>query len=528
MYQQPFSHLFEVLGIDRFDFPDILISNIVADSRKVIPGSIFIAASGENTDGHLFISDAIQRGASIVIGTKQDVVCSVPYIKVVDSRIALASLSAAFYNFPARKMQIIGVTGTDGKTTTINLIFSILEKAGVKTGMISTVNARIGNDTIDTGYHVTTPGAPEIQHFLFKMASSGMDCAIIETTSHGLEQKRVAGCEFDIGVITNITHEHLDYHGTFEKYREAKADLFKNLSRTVNKEKKVHTGAVLNHDDQSYSYLKSVIKVDTMSYGKSEKADFRGKYFKQTAEGIEFTVFRNRIKRNSQVRIRSKLFGEFNLYNCLAALSTTVGIMGIEIETACLAIEGFKPEIPGRMERIDLGQNFTAIVDFAHTPNALKNALGTTKMLRDNNQKYGRIIAIFGSAGLRDRLKRKMMAEISAQYADLTILTAEDPRTESLEFILSDMKAGMEARGGVENDSFRIIPDRGEAIQHGVDLAKEGDIVIVCGKGHEQSMCFGEVEYPWDDRTAVRSAIAKKLMIKGPDMPYLPTSHKID
>lgn len=522
---KPLSQILPVLGIQSFLYPDILINDVISDSRVAGPGSIFVAIPGEKTDGHRFIPEAVQRGSAIIIGTASDVSCSVPYIQVPDGREALALLSAALYDFPARKMQMIGVTGTDGKTTTTNLIFNILKTAGIKTGMISTVNARIGDEVIDTGFHVTTPDAPEIQRFLYRMVSEGLKSAIIETTSHGLEQKRVTGCEFDIGVLTNITHEHLDYHGTFEKYRDTKADLFRQISHTRYKYPGIYQGAVLNIDDDSYSFIKNITDVETITYGQSEMADLRSEDIKHSLDYLSFLVISDRLQGGFGELITSNLIGEYNIYNILAALGVTVGLMGIDIKIASKGIKN-TPAVSGRMERIELGQNFIAIVDFAHTPNSLTKALVTIRNMFSSELRKRRIIAVFGSAGLRDRSKRRMMAEISAQYADITILTAEDPRTESLESILADMKNGIETQGGREGKSFWIIPDRGQAIEHAVNLAGEGDVVIVCGKGHEQSMCFGDVEYPWDDRTALQAAIARILGINGPEIPYLPTSRK--
>jgi UDP-N-acetylmuramoyl-L-alanyl-D-glutamate--2,6-diaminopimelate ligase len=453
-----------------------------------------------------------------VVGTQDLDTLPVPYLRVADARRALAALSAAFFGFPARKLRVVGVTGTDGKTTTTNLIYSILKTAGVPAGMVSTVNARIGGRVLDTGFHVTTPEAPDLQKYLAQMVAAGLTHAVLEATSHGLEQQRVSACEFDVAVVTNITHEHLDYHGSYRAYREAKGHLFSALAVTTVKEGGNPRLAVLNRDDDSYPYLSELVSaltppVRAVSYGQHPEADIRAEAIVSGPSGIRFNV----VQHDRSHPVESRLIGAYNASNCLAALAAAVEGLEMDWETAAAGVAALE-NIPGRMEAIDLGQEFTAIVDFAHTPNALRRALETARKLASS-----RLIAVFGSAGLRDRDKRRMMAEVAAELADLTVLTAEDPRTESLESILAEMAAGAEFRGGVEGQTFWRVPDRGEAIRFAISLARAGDVVIACGKGHEQSMCFGEVEYPWDDRTAMRAALAEKLGIPGPRMPYLPT-----
>lgn len=495
---------------------NVIINGIVADSRNVRPGDLFVAISGETVDGHRFIPDAVAGGAAAVVGAQYIDDISVPYVRVENSRRALAHLAAAYYGFPARNLTVIGVTGTDGKTTTINLINQILQAAGIQTGMITTINAMIGQQILDTGFHVTTPDAQDVQRYLADMVKAGLTHVLLETTSHGLEQYRVEACEFNIGVVTNITHEHLDYHGTFENYRASKSRLFEYLSSS-----KIIPGvdvkaAVLNRDDASYSYLKSKVKVQEISYGLHSEADVRAENIKSTKNEMSFDVI---VKRRRH-RLSTKLIGEYNVANCLAALASSVEVLDIDMDMASSAIKSFEP-VPGRMEMIDLGQEFIAIVDFAHTPNALKKSLEAARILTNGN-----VIAVFGSAGLRDRAKRWMMAEISIKLADITCFTAEDPRTESLDEIFREMAEGALALGGQEGRNFWRIPDRGEAIRHAVRLAKPGDLVIVCGKGHEQSMCFGNIEYAWDDRTALRAALSEYLGIPGPAMPYLPTQDR--
>lgn len=511
------SSLLELSGIAKPDYGlDSDVLGIVSDSRKVKEGYLFVACSGDQFDGHDFIQQAIQAGAAAVIGTRQLQLEQVPYIQVEDSRKKFAHLAAAFYDFPARKMAVIGVTGTDGKTTTSNLIYHILNTAGVPAGMISTVNAVIGSQSIDTGFHVTTPDAVDVQRYLSLMHESGLTHAILETTSHGLAQYRVEACGFDIGVVTNVTHEHLDYHGNYQNYLAAKGRMFSMLGKEASKNLSVEPRAVLNFDDQSFEYLSAISPVPQISYGLDKKADYHADHVQAKRDSTEFVA----VHRNGKLKIYSPLTGNYNVSNCLAALAVCIDCLGIDAEIAAQAIRTF-PGVPGRMERIDLGQQFNAIVDFAHTPNGLKRVL---EAARDFTS--GRIIAIFGSAGLRDREKRRMMAEISVQLADLTILTAEDPRTESLGNILEEMAEGAEAVGGKEGVDFIRIPDRGNAIRYALKQAQPEDSVLACGKGHEQSMCFGSVEYAWDDRTAMRAALSEYLGLSGPEMPYLPTREK--
>lgn len=503
------------------DVTDITITGIALDSRQVKIGDLFVALQGENTDGHRYIQDAVNRGAVAVIGSQPLTELDVPYLKVKDGRHALAQISAAFFGFPARKLTVIGVTGTDGKTTTSNLIYHILRRAEIKAGMISTVNAQIGDLVLDTGFHVTTPEAPEVQRYLAEMVSEGITHVVLEVTSHGLAQQRVAACDIDLAVVTNITHEHLDYHGSYEEYRAAKGHLFTELAVTPHKEHGNPRLAVLNADDSSFEYLLNLVadlspEIRVLTYGLGSKADLRGVDVHSYPAGTQFSALIN----GTKLQFDSKLVGDYNISNCLASIAATVIGLGLESSVAQEAIARMEG-IPGRMEVIERGQDFLAIVDFAHTPNALRNALKTARQLTS-----GRVIAVFGSAGLRDREKRRMMAEISAEMADLTVLTAEDPRTESLPGILSEMAAGALARGGVENQSFWREPDRGNAIRFALELAKPGDVVISCGKGHEQSMCFGEVEYPWDDRTAMDAALSEMLGVEGPQMPYLPTQEE--
>ena len=499
------------------DIPEVEINGIAIDNRVVKPGNLFVAMRGRDADGHSYIQKAIDMGSAAVVGDRDLGGFSVPYIRLENARHSLTWLAAAFHGFPARKLTVIGVTGTDGKTTTSNLLYKVLITAGIKAGMISTVNAVIGDEVLDTGFHVTTPDAHDVQSYLAKMVAAGLTHVVLETTSHGWSQRRVDACEFDIAVVTNITHEHMDEHGGYENYRDAKARLFESLTWTRAKPQGNPRLGVINFDDKkSFDFLNDFIKTKKINYGLGEGSDVRGMNIEYSPSGIHFTA----VSKGFRVATSSNLVGAYNVSNCLAALTAAVYGLGIDPAIAAKGIASLEG-IPGRMERIDMGQNFKAIVDFAHTPNALKVALEAGRTMTDK-----RVIAVFGSAGLRDKEKRRMMAETSAELADLTVLTAEDPRIESLDGILEEMAAGMRSKGGREGENFWRVPDRGGAIKFALKLAQPGDIVLSCGKGHEQSMCFGKTEFLWDDRTAMRAALADFLGVDGPAMPYLPSQDK--
>jgi len=386
-----------------------------------------------------------------------------------------AILALIIYRYPGRQLKVIGVTGTDGKTTTVHLIYHLLNTADKKVAFISTVGAKIGKKEIDTGFHVTTPNPWHVQKILRQLVNQKIEYVVLESTSHGLDQHRLLGCNFSIGVLTNITHEHLDYHRTFKRYLKAKAKLFKNVKI-----------AILNRDDKHFNYLKRVAKkAQVISYGIKKKADFTPQNFK----------------------FKTSLVGEYNQYNCLAAIATASSL-GIEEKVIRKAIQSFKP-VKGRMEEIKEGQKFRVIVDFAHTPNSLKQTL---KTLRSQIPSKSRLITVFGCAGERDREKRPMMGKIATELADLTVLTAEDPRTEDVDEIINQIAKGCQKGGGVEDKTFFRVPDRQEAINFAIQkLAKKNDIVVICGKGHEKSICFGKKELPWRDQKAAKKALGVRL-----------------
>ena len=385
--------------------------------------------------------------------------------------LPLALWALLRYRFPSRQLKIVGVTGTDGKTTTVSLIYHILKEAGLSVGMVSTVSAKIGEKEIDTGFHVTSPNPQLLQRLLRKMVQSGIKYVVMEVTSHGLDQFRFLGINYEIGVLTNVTHEHLDYHQTFVHYLQTKAKLFARARI-----------AVLNRDDNSFSFLASLATKAggrLLSYGISQEADFTPRNFP----------------------FETPLRGEYNRYNILAAIAAA-SALGLNKEVVGKAVASFRG-IVGRMEEIVSGgraKSFRVMVDFAHTPNALEQVL---KTLREDLKKDQRLIVVFGAAGLRDRGKRPMMGKIAGKLADLVVLTAEDPRTEKVVDICNQIAVGCR-RVGVEPT---IISNRQEAIEFAIKNAKKGDIVVICGKGHEKSMCFGKKEYPWSDQEAIKKAL---------------------
>lgn len=398
--------------------------------------------------------------------------------------LARALLACLFYGFPSKKLTVIGVTGTDGKTTTCHMIYEILKSAGIKASLISSVHAAIGDKAYDTGFHVTTPDPVAVQSFLKKIVNSGSEYLVCEVTSHGLDQNRVFGITFEVGVLTNITHEHLDYHKTHDNYLTAKAKLFKNVNFSV-----------LNADDESFAQIKRLASGKIIAYSLKKSTDFNLKNFP-----LKLTVT-----------------GEYNLSNALAA-AAAASVLGVDKKIITETLFRFRGVV-GRMEPVDLGQDFKVIVDFAHTPNALAQALKSLKSKIKNTKAYFRkgekqkskIIAVFGAAGLRDQTKRPLMGQVAAKYADVSVLTAEDPRTEKVEDICRQIASGLNKEGKKEGRDYYYVYDRAKAIQFAINLAQRSDIVATFGKSHEKSMCYGKREYPWDEFAAVKKALKERL-----------------
>jgi len=526
------------------------ITRVTANSRDVIPGALFVAYPGVNIDGAQFIPDAIERGAAAIV-TQSPITeitqspnpqspiteitqspnsqspiteitqspnpqsLNLPIFVVPNARSALAHLSAAFHNFPSRNLRVIGVTGTDGKTTTSTLIENILLAAGHTVGTITTVAAHIGGKQVDTGFHTTTPDAPAIQNYLAQMVGQGTEYAVIESTSHGLAQRRLDAIDFDIAVVTNITHEHLDLHGSWENYRDAKALLFRTLTNS-NRKPRTNKVAVLNADDNArgvLDFLRAIPADEKIIYTQSKIENQKSKIknelwlsardISHTAHGLRFTL----ASPFGELFIESPLIGRYNVSNILAAIGAALG-RRIPFDAIAQGVKMTRG-ISGRMERIENARGLNVIVDFAHTPYALENALKTARELTNEN---GRVIAVFGCAGLRDVQKRAWMGQVSGTYADITIVTAEDPRTEALADINAQIAEGLHKAGRTQNKDYFIIDDRADAINFAINkLAASNDVVMLCGKGHERSMCFGATEYPWSDQDAARRALAQGI-----------------
>jgi UDP-N-acetylmuramoyl-L-alanyl-D-glutamate--2,6-diaminopimelate ligase len=513
---------------------EIEISGIGDDSREIVPGSLFVAISGVEVDGARFIPEAIGRGAIAVVA-ESDLYSStfpqVQFITVRDSRSALAHLAAAWHNHPSRNLRVIGVTGTDGKTTTCTLIENIMIAAGHTVGTLTTVAAHVGGQEIDTGFHTTTPDAPQIQHYLAEMVENGTEYAVVEATSHGLAQRRLDAVDFDVAVVTNITHEHLDFHGTWENYRDSKATLFRAL-RTARRKPRTAKVAVLNGNDNArgvFDYLRRIPADEKIVYDpqplvfSSEEAERREQEAdRRRPEAGEEWLYVREIVHNSEglrfavdtpfgeLELTSPLIGRYNVANILAAVGAGLA-RRIPFE-AIRAGVAMTRAIVGRMERVHspVGsadkEELSVLVDFAHTPNALERALETVRELTS-----GRVILVFGCAGLRDVQKRAWMGRIAGRLADVTVVTAEDPRTEPLEVISAEIARGLEEAGRRRDKDYFVVNDRGQAIARAINrIARPGDLVIVAGKGHERSMCYGTEELPWSDQEAVSKALGQR------------------
>ncbi len=489
---------------------DAEITHIAENSRLVQPGSLFVSVLGSMHDGHKFVPDALERGAVAVAGSHearpQDLPAHVSYMHVPDARLAVAQLSAAFFGFPSRRLTVIGVTGTDGKTTTSTLIHSILKSAGRKADLISTIRAEIGGQSYDTGFHVTTPEAFDVQRYLHEMVEAETEIAVLETTSHALDQGRVACVDYDVAVVTNVTHEHLDWHGSWENYMAAKAKLFHALNNSYRKPGTPKV-AVINADDRSYGWLKKIPADLQWVYGMDRRLqpDISADDIVYTQGGTQFTA----LTPLADISMHMHLPGKHNIYNALAAtgVALALGVSKEAVQNGLAAVE----QIRGRMEWVPQAKplGFDVVVDFAHTPNALEKTLELARQIVEPRQ--GRVILVFGSAGLRDREKRAMMGHVAGRLADITIVTAEDPRTERVEDISAEIAQALQEEGREEGVDFYKVDDRAQAIDFAVQQAMPGDIVLTCGKAHESSMCYGKEETPWDEFAAVRAAIARRL-----------------
>ncbi|TCS84418.1 UDP-N-acetylmuramoyl-L-alanyl-D-glutamate--2,6-diaminopimelate ligase [Tepidibacillus fermentans] len=474
---------------------DIEINGIEVDSRKVQPGSVFLCLPGFTADGHDFAPKAIENGAVALI-CERELSISVPQVIVKDSRFAMAFLADRFYGHPSQQLKVIGVTGTNGKTTTTHLIDKILTDQGNTTGLIGTIKMKIGNEIFDVKN--TTPDALELQRSLAKMVEIGSDYAVMEVSSHALDMGRVRGVKYHVGVFTNLTQDHLDYHVTMEQYRHAKGLLFSQLGNVYSNEVCENQYAVLNVDDEATEYYRRITSAQVITYGIDRDADVKATNIKISAYGNEFTVETFK----GSIDLQLKLVGKFNVYNALAAITVAL-IEGITLESIKKSLEEIDG-IDGRFEPVALGQDFAVLVDYAHTPDSLENVLKTVKEFAK-----GKIYCVFGAGGDRDKTKRPLMGKIAVQYSDVAVVTSDNPRTEDPDQIIEDILAGIrEMNTGA--DKYVAIVDRKKAIEYAIQKAEKNDVIVIAGKGHETYQILHDKVIHFDDREIAREAIRGK------------------
>jgi UDP-N-acetylmuramoyl-L-alanyl-D-glutamate--2,6-diaminopimelate ligase len=483
----------EVAVTERAGDITVQLHGLTDDSRTVRPGSLFVAVKGEQVDGHAFISHALKAGAAALITQEPAGPVSVPYVRVADSRRALGLLGSRFHGDPSGRIRMIGVTGTNGKTTTTYVCKALLEALGRQVGLIGTVAYHIGAETIPASH--TTPGALELQQLLAKMVDHGLSTAVMEVSSHALAQDRTSGCEYDVAVFSNLTQDHLDFHKTMEEYFEAKLRLFTGLTGRAKPNKR----AIINGDDPYGERIKAHCPAPVWTYGLHSRADIRAQQVKLSLGGTTFTA----VTPAGTFPVESHLVGKHNVYNLLAAIGVALheGAMPDQVRRAVTTVTN----VPGRFERVVAGQPFTVVVDYAHTEDALVRLLTAAQAL-----KAGRIITVFGCGGDRDRGKRPKMGRAAVQYSDVVILTSDNPRTEDPLAILSEVEAGvtdaLRQRPAVQ---YRKVADRREAIGAAVREAKAGDMVLIAGKGHEDYQIIGTKKFHFDDREVAREAIVQ-------------------
>lgn len=467
------------------DSMEIEISGIAYDSRRVDLGYIFVCVEGFKQDGHDFITEAIENGAKVIV-VEKDVNFNpeIIYIKVQDSRLALAKLSEVFYGFSLNKLDLVGVTGTNGKTTTTYMIESILSQAGFQTGLIGTISNKIADQSLPT--ERTTPESLDLHELFQKMVLSGVTHTVMEVSSHALELKRVQDFRFRVAVFTNISQDHLDFHESLENYTITKGKLFQQLLPDG-------TG-VINLDDAAGGYMLEQCQGKVITYGINAEADVRASEIDVKIDGVSYLVTTPR----GETRVNLNFSGFFNVYNSLAAIS-----MGLAFDLPLPVIKAGLESlsgVAGRFEQVKCGQDFGVVVDYAHTPDGVENVLETARKISKK-----RMIAVFGCGGDRDRTKRPLMGKIAAELADFCILTSDNPRTEDPLKILKDVEEGV--LESAEESAYLIIPDRREAIFRAIEEAQTGDLVIIMGKGHEAYQVFKDQTIVFDDREIAKEAI---------------------
>lgn len=486
--------------------PAVPIAGLAYDSRRVRPGYLFFALSGLHTDGQRFIDAALDAGASAIVHEQPLLHCrpGIAYVRVADARTAMSQFADAFYGHPSRKLAVVGVTGTEGKSTTVWLIYRLLDLAGRKAGFISTVQFRTGAAVEANPEHQTTPEATTIHEKLASMVQHSFEFAVIESSSHGLSPRtgRLADVAFDVGLMTNVRHEHLEFHGTWEQYRDDKANLFRALDADVHRKTIAGTAVdvpsfgVACADDPSTPYFADVTERPVYTYSATNPhANLFALDVVADDRGADFVVSDGEL----QLPARIELPGAFNVENVLGALAVVARIADIPLERLVPLLPKLEP-VPGRMTRIDQGQPFELIVDYAHTPSSFEAILPSIRQRLN-----GSLICVFGSAGERDVQKRPSQGRIAAKYCDRVILTDEDPRGEDPMTLLEDIAAGC---AGLERDNeLFLIPDRAQAIRKAVSLAKPGDVVLLLGKGHENTIIYANRTIPWNEIEEARKAL---------------------
>jgi UDP-N-acetylmuramoyl-L-alanyl-D-glutamate--2,6-diaminopimelate ligase len=466
---------------------DRQVENIAYDSRRVQRNTMFVALRGEKSDGHQFIGQAIEKGASVIVADRAEAHPRVTYLVVENTRTALADFSATFYGHPARKLKLAAVTGTNGKTTTTFLIKHICETAGLRCGLVGTVRYEIGERILPAIR--TTPESLDLQELLSQIANSGCKAAAMEVSSHALAQDRTRGLEWNVAVFTNLTQDHLDFHGTMENYFAAKAKLFAGLAKQKIKRKPV---AIVNIDDRYGQRLLEKIdkQVRVVTYGLGMRAEFRASNYRAEFTGTSYHLD----ARGKSYLVRLPLIGRFNVTNSLSALAAA-DALGINLRSAVLSLAR-APQVPGRLELVQAKRQFQVFVDYAHTPDALANVLKTLRELEPR-----RLITVFGCGGDRDRQKRPLMAEAADRLADYSIITSDNPRKEDPGAIVAETEKGF------RSNRYEKIVDRTEAIDRAIALARPRDIVLIAGKGHETYQEFADYTIPFDDIQVARRAI---------------------
>jgi UDP-N-acetylmuramoyl-L-alanyl-D-glutamate--2,6-diaminopimelate ligase len=464
-------------------------AGLAYDSRRVRPGFVFFAIKGFKRDGHDYIPEAVDRGAvAVVVERDVAVPAGTRSLKVQNAREALALSAARFFGHPGRRLRVIGVTGTNGKTTTTHLISAVYQAHGTRVGLIGTLYTRIG-DLVMEGER-TTPESLDLQALLRRMVDEGITTVVMEVSSHALALHRVTGLEFDVAVFTNLTQDHLDFHADIEDYYKAKERLFTRLA--LGGAKNGPKFAVINRDDRYGERLIGSITSPVITYGVGA-ADVRARDIVLRGNGTDLVVEGSWGRKAVSLR----LVGEFNVYNALAGFAVGVA-EGFSIDRTALALENVEP-VSGRFEHIDVGQDFTVVVDYAHTPDGLENVLRAARALT-----RARVIAVFGCGGDRDPVKRPVMGEIAGRLADFTVITSDNPRSEDPLVIINAVETGIKAAGQAR---YAVQPDRREAIRQALNLARTGDMVVIAGKGHENYQIIGDQKLPFDDREVAREVL---------------------